>query len=588
MALSESENNLKYAEASADVANIGDFAEGSVTDFSKNNIDGLNDTLTFIVTNPTGAVQNVNLFGFTNGLFLPPAAVNPPPSILGPLLPVGVAPQFGALCTSNNTLYVTNGVSDTISIIDCNVPNGVVVATIILPLGTFPGVIAYSSVSNLIYVGGNFSLFIIDCTTNLIINTIVLANAVRGLTYNPIKNSIYFQEALGNLQEIDCITNLIVASVPPPILGLDLLAFCPIFNRMYQKSSALPSVIPFDCITNTYGGVIATGAVGTQRDILFCSFNNTIYIADGLIGNQIITLDVITNIIGASIVVPLIPEGLAYNSINNIIYQSNPALANFNEIDPVTNTIINTIALGGVGSRQIVYNSINNVAWFINAGTNDVQPYNPLVPPSAVISLQGGITMAEVFNDLQTKPMILRGLKMIVQNINQFFNNLTIRNTTITGELDSFNFQPNNYISPTNPQSLIIDATDFVMTIFYKAFILFDINPNSTVTLAFSIARSVDNTTLFTEKTDTIEDRENIRISGNPIFDMMMVELVKNGSINITEEELKYSDKFVDNLLEKASDEKNSVVQYANYPNLTGNPIADIALLNSAGFKYDY
>jgi glucose-6-phosphate 1-dehydrogenase len=126
------------------------------------------------------------------------------------------------------------------------------------------------------------------------------------------------------------------------------------------------------------------------------------------------------------------------------------------------------------------------------------------------------------------------------------------------------------------------------MTIFYKAFILFDINPNSTVTLAFSIARSVDNTTLFTEKTDTIEDRENIRISGNPIFDMMMVELVKNGSINITEEELKYSDKFVDNLLEKASDEKNSVVQYANYPNLTGNPIADIALLNSAGFKYDY
>lgn len=29
-------------------------------------------------------------------------------------------------------------------------------------------------------------------------------------------------------------------------------------------------------------------------------------------------------------------------------------------------------------------------------------------------------------------------------------------------------------------------------------------------------------------------------------------------------------------------------VEYANYPNLTGNPVADIAILNQAGFRYDY
>jgi hypothetical protein len=571
-------------QASIDVSNIGDFAEGSVTEFSKNNTDALNDTLTFRVTNPTTATQNVNLFGFTNNLFLPPAAVNPPPSVLGPLLPVGIAPTNGALCTANNTIYITDQLSDTISVIDCNVPNGVVVTTIILPIGTVPGLIAYSSVSNLIYVGGNLSLLTIDCTTNLIVNTIVLVGAVRGLTYNSIKNTIYFQEGVGNLQEVDCITNVIVASIPPPILGLALLAFCPIFNRMYQISTALPSVIPFDCVTNTYGAVIATGAIGIQRDVLFCSFNNTIYIADD-VGGQIITLNTITNIIGAPIVVPATPFGLAYNSINNIIYQTNPALANFNEINPVTNTIVNTVALAGLGTRRVVYNSNNNTAWFVNGATNDVQPYNPLLPPSAIITLQGGIPLSELFNDFQAKPLLIRGLKMIVQNVNQFFNNLLIQNSSITGELDSFNFQPNNYVSPTNPQSLIIDATDFVMVIFYKAQVVFNINPLSTMILAFSISRSVDNVTLFTQKTETLNSREHIRISGNPIFDMLELQLVKNGSLIVSKEDSEYS---AEQLQEAASEQQNSVVGYANYPNLTGNPIADIALLNSAGFKYDY
>jgi hypothetical protein len=287
-------------------------------------------------------------------------------------------------------------------------------------------------------------------------------------------------------------------------------------------------------------------------------------------------------------VTPSITDGIAYNSINNIIYAGNPLTNSFIEIDAATNTIINTIALFGVNPAGIVYNSINNTVIFIQKGSNDFSNYVPISPPSAVISLQGGITMAELFNDLQTKPLILRGLKMFVDSLNQFFNNLLIQSTTINGKLNSFNFQPTNYISPTNPQSLVIDSTDFVMIADTNTQVVFNINPTSTVTMAFSISRAVDNTTLFTEKTESVDDREHIRISGNPIFDMIMIELVKNGSISVKEEDSKYSDKFVDDLLEKASDEKNSVVQYANYPNLTGNPIADIALLNSAGFKYDY
>lgn len=39
----------------------------------------------------------------------------------------------------------------------------------------------------------------------------------------------------------------------------------------------------------------------------------------------------------------------------------------------------------------------------------------------------------------------------------------------------------------------------------------------------------------------------------------------------------------------KVQTESNySPVEYTNYPNLTGNPVADIAILNQAGFRYDY
>jgi hypothetical protein len=46
---------------------------------------------------------------------------------------------------------------------------------------------------------------------------------------------------------------------------------------------------------------------------------------------------------------------------------------------------------------------------------------------------------------------------------------------------------------------------------------------------------------------------------------------------------------FIKNSIYPKPKESNySPVEYANYPNLTGNPVADIAILNQAGFRYDH
>ena len=46
---------------------------------------------------------------------------------------------------------------------------------------------------------------------------------------------------------------------------------------------------------------------------------------------------------------------------------------------------------------------------------------------------------------------------------------------------------------------------------------------------------------------------------------------------------------FIKNAIYPTPKESNySPAAYANYPNLTGNPVADIAILNQAGFRYDH
>jgi len=45
---------------------------------------------------------------------------------------------------------------------------------------------------------------------------------------------------------------------------------------------------------------------------------------------------------------------------------------------------------------------------------------------------------------------------------------------------------------------------------------------------------------------------------------------------------------FIKNAIHPPKESNYSPVEYANYPNLTGNPVADIAILNQAGFRYDH
>ena len=196
----------------------------------------------------------------------------------------------------------------------------------------------------------------------------------------------------------------------------------------------------------------------------------------------------------------------------------------------------------------------------------------PIAPPSVVVVLSGGYTLGDLYNDLQGKPLFLKGMKMVVQSLAQFFNNITVNYYSIYGKQDAVQFQPLNYVSPTNPNSLIIDAGDFEVEIDGNTDFTFDVDPLSSLIISFTVNKSVDNTVpLFKDITEDwgagTDSTTNTRMTGNPIADIA-IQMEANKILS----DSKYS----------------GVAQYAFYPRETGNPVADIALLNQAGFRGDH
>jgi YVTN family beta-propeller protein len=562
------ENSLAYKASDESLDRVGDFLEGTDPNVSSNKITRLSNTLVFAIQNPTAVTQTVDLFGFTNNLFLG-APVNPPPSILQPVLtPVGLGPVDAAFCPFNNFIYTADPISSTVEVID-TVTN-TVFATIPTP-GFFGTSIAYCPTNNQMYVGDSLGATIIriDCATNAIVGVPIIPTVVpqtAGLTYNSVNNSMYVVGLGGPIMcEISCVTNL--ATPFFIVVGAAFLqraAFSPVLNRIYVTDSITNNVFTIDCLTNLTILATVTGLVGLQS-ISLCSSNNSVYML-GFTSNNVIGLDTLTNILTP--IIPVLannPADICYNPINNLLYVTK--LTNqVAIIDPVTNTVLSFFLSGITSTAIIVYNDISNsVGLLANGGAaGEYVAFVPIAPPSAVVTLNGGFTLTDIYRDLQGKSFLLEGVKMIVNSIDQLANNIIVSQKTITGNDELLQFQPLNYVSPTNPNALIIDAADFNIMVDRNTNVDLTINPLSSLVISFTIGRQVDNTTPLFE--DISKDwgagadvSDVVRLTGNPIVDAILEAEAQKilSDSNYT-----------------------SIVQYAEYPRVTGNSIADIAILN--------
>ncbi|WLR42471.1 beta-propeller fold lactonase family protein [Bacillus carboniphilus] len=302
------------------------------------------------------------------------------------------------VCSS--VLYVTNSITNNVSVIDTN--TNMVVDTI---TGfSNPDGIVVNSKTNLVYVY-NFvlaqddALSIIDATTNVIVNTVTDGRGVGqfGIAINESENLLYLasnDDISSYLIILDTISNQIIGTttVPPDATGVavDIQR-----NLIYVTSdtSGIVSVIDGDI------GFVVTATVnvgGSPQGISVNELENKIYVATGGPNNLVSVINGNSYVVNATITVGDNPVGIAFNEENNQIYVSNIVSSNISVIDGGLDIVTFTIT-GGEQPTVITIDEDSNIVYVINQATNNISVIdgnsNELITTITVGILPQGITL---------------------------------------------------------------------------------------------------------------------------------------------------------------------------------------------------
>ena len=360
----------------------------------------------FDLSNPTTSDVTYDLFNTTT-LSLVPTVANPvvAPSVVSANVPVGTAPEGIAFNPISNTMYVCNNATNDISVIDCNTNS--VIFTILI--ASAPQAISYCSANNTMYIGTNIgSVIVIDCDANTVIATIL--NGGVGLAYNPINNSMYGCSSIfGYISVINCNTNTFttIAVVLNPIN----ISYNSLSNTMYYTSTL--AVVIIDCNTNT---IIGSPIIIGSYFITYNSLNNSMYISNTPL-LSISVIDCNTNTVILTIPTTGAIVALTYLPLTNNIYFCNFTVNSIDVIDCNTNTVINTIPIGGF-PFDIAYNFLSNTVYNTNVGGSTVSVISPLIPQVSYIG--GSFDYNAFIQDVINNPVGVDRMVIVSQNNGNF------------------------------------------------------------------------------------------------------------------------------------------------------------------------
>ena len=134
-------------------------------------------------------------------------------------------------------------------------------------------------------------------------------------------------------------------------------------------------------------------------------------------------------------------------------------------------------------------------------------------------------SFTEMNEEIKGNPVVVQGMRFFVANSLQFNNVWSVVKRQPTGKQIQYSWQPNNYISPTNFRSDLIDSADFGMVVDSRTYITFLIgryaSPNEHTLVLTVKARSSNVMQLFGQSPKQLSTAA--RPSGNPVADEIML-----------------------------------------------------------------
>ncbi len=213
---------------------------------------------------------------------------------------------------------------------------------------------------------------------------------------------------------------------------------------------------------------------------------------------------------------------------------------------------LNYFAQGGADAPSQLLEPLNRTLTFVVQ--NNANPVSQLtailfagnVPPPSQTTLEPtGITVAVqetggvvgtshdiVRQESLANPFVIQGLRYFFPNTVQLSNAFTIAKQDIQGKTTSYIWQATNYVSPTNFNSLIVDAPDFGVVVDGRTRIEVPLIAGtlvgqsvtaSSVTLVFTVKAKVITTNSIFGK-GVKEMAQAPRMTGNPLADIQLSE----------------------------------------------------------------
>jgi len=274
-----------------------------------------------------------------------------------------------ALAASGPRAYVTNSLSDNVSVIDLTTNT---VVGLPIPVGIGPVKVAITPDGNTAYVvnsrTGSDNVSAIDLTTNTVVgspipvgfNPLDIAITPDGTTAYVVNNSP------DNVSVLDLTTNTVVGSPIPVGTNPSGIAITPDGNTAYVPNFLSDDVSVIDLTTNTVVGLPILVGI-KPHDIAITPDGNTAYVVNIGSGN-VSVINLTTNAVVGSIHVGSGPWRIAITPDGSTAYVAVSGRHEISMIDVATNAVVGTIPV--INPSSIAFTPDGTTAYVVIS-----QPY---------------------------------------------------------------------------------------------------------------------------------------------------------------------------------------------------------------------
>lgn len=307
-----------------------------------------------------------------------PLSVSSVPQVID-TIPVGGSPIGVAVNEKTNRIYVTNFLSNTISVIDG--ATNTVIKTIDAEAEA-PCAAAVNSATNKIYVANcNAGLVtVIDGENHTFVTSIPVGPNTKGIAVNSVTNRIYVTtEGPYDLEVIDGNVDEVIHNIDQPDYGgASAVAVNEATNHVYVRM--YHSVHVLDGSTNNFFAVVTGLASHTDARYLIDvnPVTNMVYALNDYFEGPLYIIDGESNTLEETLAVPpagpglpSYPQAVSVNSRANSVFVSDYR-GRVSVLDAANNAFLPDQTLVPGNLTGIAVNSVNNRVYVASPGTNEV------------------------------------------------------------------------------------------------------------------------------------------------------------------------------------------------------------------------